>query len=449
MSDVSTWIAFAACLVSGYFAACHLALKTFSRAKLGDLLEAAGHSQRLGPFSQRVQKLLLMTGSIRMFFNLVVILAVLASIRQKLPDTHPLLRYTLAFVLAGGLLSVFSIAVPVSWARYHPEKLLAWSMRPLEACLVLFTPLVTFLHLFDPIVRRITGGQPIETSDSPLTEELMSVVQEHEQEGHVDQVQKQMIEALVDLPNTTADQIMTPRTEVQGIEVHASLDEVKAAILEAGHSRIPVYDDNLDHIIGLLYAKDMIRFLGDDQPFELRKVLRDALMIPQTKPVGELLAEFKARKVHIAIVLDEYGGTAGLITIEDILEEIVGDIQDEYEPAEEIPNIRRLDNRSIDVDARVYIDDLNDELDIELPENEDYDTVGGFVFSTLGHIPQVGEQFAYDELRFTVTAAERTKVLRIRLETPEPSPGSSPGPLPNTRSEPAADPGNHHDSQAG
>ncbi len=416
MSNVSTWIALVSALLSCYFAACHVALKTFSRAKLSDLLEAANGQDRLGRFVERGPKLLLMTGTVRTALNLVVILAVLSSVRQSAPTWLPLSRYILSFAVAGILLSVFGVAVPISWARYHPETLLAWSMRPLEAGLVLFTPLAAFLHGFDPVVRRITGGLPVEPSDSPLTEELMSVVQEHEQEGQVDQVQKQMIEALVELPTTTADEIMTPRTEVQGIEVQSSLEQVRSAILEAGHSRIPVYEDNLDHIVGILYAKDMLRFLGNDQPFELRKVLRDALMVPQTKPIGEMLAEFKSRKVHIAIVLDEYGGTAGLITIEDILEQIVGDIRDEYEPAEDSPLIRRVDDLSAEIDARVYIDDLNDELDLELPEDEDYDTVGGFVFSTLGHIPEVGEHFNYDRLRFTVTAAKRTKVLRVRLE---------------------------------
>ena len=408
--------------MSCYFSAIHLALKTFSRARLSELLEEYGQERRVSRFVERSAKLLLMTAILRIAFNLIVLVAILESTRQRMPDWQLLASYALSFVATGIVLSIFSAAIPISWARYHPEKLLAWSMGLLDACIILFNPLVNGLHLFDPVVRRVTGGQLIQASESPLTDELMSVVQEHEQEGQVDQVQKQMIEALVDLPTTTADQIMTPRTEVQGIEVNATLDEVRTAILKAGHSRIPVYEDNLDHIIGVMYAKDMLRFLGtqSQQPFELRQVLRDALMVPQTKPVGELLAEFKARKVHIAIVLDEYGGTAGLVTIEDILEEIVGDIQDEYEPGEDGPNIHRIDARRFDIDARVYIDDLNDELDLTLPEDEDYDTLGGFVFSTLGHIPEVDETFEYEQLKFTVTAAQRTKVLRVQLETPQP-----------------------------
>jgi CBS domain containing-hemolysin-like protein len=215
----------------------------------------------------------------------------------------------------------------------------------------------------------------------------------------------------------TAGEIMTPRTEVQGIQTTASLPEVSAAILKDGHSRIPVYDETIDNIVGILFAKDLIPFVSSDKPFDLRAVLREPLLVPKTKSVRELLSEFKARKVHMAIVLDEYGGTAGLVTVEDIIEELVGEIQDEHEhtaPAE--PRIRWLDGRTAEVDARVDIDDLGDELGMPVPEDADYETVGGFVFSTLGHIPDVGEHFEVANLRFTVTGAQRNRVNRVRVE---------------------------------
>lgn len=430
MSEPALWIALTACLLIGcYLAACTLALKTYSRARLSDLLEQAGQQRRLSRFVARVPRLLLMAGTLRSFFNLMVLLAMLGLVRQWLPvGWNPVVGDVMAFILAGILISVFGVAIPVSWAKYHPERLLAWSIRPLEASLLLVNPMVSFLHLLDPVVRRVTGGEKPRASDDPLTDDLLSVVQEHEEEGSVDQVQKQMIEALIDLPSTTADEIMTPRIDVQGIEVHTTFDEVRNAILEHGHSRIPVYEENLDNIVGILYAKDMLRLLGSEQPFELRGVLRDAMMVPQSKSVRQLLTEFKSRKVHIAIVLDEYGGTAGLVTIEDVLEEIVGEIQDEYEPTDDSPTIQRLSEHAIQVDARVYVDDLNDELGLALPEDADYDTVGGFVFSTLGHIPEVGEHFDYEGIRITVTAAERTKVLQIRLDNPRHDGGSQPGP---------------------
>jgi CBS domain containing-hemolysin-like protein len=295
-------------------------------------------------------------------------------------------------------------------------------MPVLQLSYRLTLPMVSFLHLLDPLVRRISGASenPQEEADR-ASEEVLSVVEEHESSGSVDEDQRQMIEAVFDLNNTSAGEIMTPRTEVVGIDVHASLEEIRKNVLEHGHSRIPVYEETIDQIVGILYAKDLIKHLGEapGSAFSLSKTMRQALLVPESKSVRDLLAEFKTRKVHIAIVLDEYGGTAGLVTIEDILEELVGDIQDEYEHTEEPPAVTKIDHSTAEVDARIHIDDLNDELGLELPEDEDYDTLGGFVFSTLGHIPQVGERFDFQDVAFTVTEAERTKVKRVRVELPE------------------------------
>jgi CBS domain containing-hemolysin-like protein len=279
--------------------------------------------------------------------------------------------------------------------------------------------LLQVLLLVDPIVRRMTGGELKINGDDDLADEVMSVVEEHEHEAGVNLENKEMIEAVFEFRTITADEIMTPRTDIEGIEAGASLEQVKQTIQSIGHSRIPVYEENLDHLVGILYVKDLIPYVGQDsgQPFDLRSILREPYMVPESKPVHELLTEFKVSKVHMAIVLDEYGGTAGLVTIEDILEEIVGEIQDEYEPVDETPpGIERLDEQTVLVDARLRVDDLMDELDLELPEDRDYDTVGGFVLATLGHLPQAGEQFDFDGVRVTVTEAERTRVNRVRVE---------------------------------
>lgn len=430
---MAIWLGLAACVLGGYFAACNLALKAFSRKRLAELLESRGQSGRLQWLTENLAHLQILTGLLRATLSLLVLLCALILVEQWRVGRSEVMLAMFAFVLAGVLASVFIVAIPASWARYHPEALLARSAPLLRVLLVLLWPVAYVLSLVDPIVRRMTGADLIQPDEDHLTDQVLSVVEEHDTGAGVDDVQKEMLEAVFDLSSTTAGEIMTPRTDVKGIEIHSSLDEVKQAILSFGHSRIPVYEDNLDHIQGVLYAKDMIKFVGDGDPFDLRSVVREAFMVPESKSVRELLAEFKGRKVHLAIVLDEYGGTAGLVTIEDILEEIVGDIQDEYEPQEQGPQIERLNDQSADVDARVRIDDLNDELDVDLPEDGDYDTVGGFVFSTLGHIPDEGEAFDFAGLRFTVTSAERTKVNRVKVErleseqTPTQSNGASNG----------------------
>jgi putative hemolysin len=416
--EPSIWIAILACLAGCYIAACNIALKSFSRSKLADLLEERGRGDRVELFMQRLPKYQLVTGMIRTCLSLVVLLSTLYFVETRLHMANKVWEYALAFVVAGFLVTIFMVAIPVSWARYQRESLLAMSMRVLTFITLLLFPIAAVLHLFDPIMRRVSGAGLGEETDASeqLTDEVLSVVEDHEHGQGVDEVQKEMLEAVFDLPTTTAGEIMTPRTEIKAIPVSATLDEVKQAVLRFGHSRIPVFETSLDNIVGVLYAKDLIVFVGDGVSFDLHKVLREPFMTPESKSVRDLLTEFKARKVHLAIVLDEYGGTAGLITIEDILEEIVGDIRDEYEPQEQAPQVTRVDDATVEVDARLHIDDFNDLLDAELPEDEDYDTVAGFVAASLGHIAEPGEVFEAGGLRFTVTDAERTRVNRVRVE---------------------------------
>jgi CBS domain containing-hemolysin-like protein len=187
-------------------------------------------------------------------------------------------------------------------------------------------------------------------------------------------------------------------------------------IITAGHTRVPVYEENIDNIVGLIYAKDLLTQIGKDPAdFKVSEKIRDAYFVPETKPIRELLHEFQNQKLHIAVVLDEYGGTAGIVTLEDILEELVGEITDEYEKSAPKP-VRKIDKDTFEVDARTYVDDLNDQFELNLPEEEDYDTVGGFVFSHLGSVPKTGETFDYKSLKFTIISADIRKIKRIRIE---------------------------------
>ena len=409
-------IALAAAALSCYFSACHIALKTFSRTRLSDILEQRGRANRLESIVARLPSTMIVAGLMRTMLNLVVLLAVFYEVESSRTWGEPLLKYLFSFLIAGAIVIVSSVAVPASWARYHREELLAWSLPILDVLRALLFPILGALRWIDPVVRRLTGADLITDNGDDLSDQIMTVVEDHDTAEMIDDAQKEMLEAVFELPSTDVGEIMTPRTDVEGIEVNSTLAEVKKAVIRYGHSRIPVYEEDLDHIVGILYAKDLIGFLGDGGDFNLREVLREPFLVPESKSIREMLAEFKARKVHMAIVLDEYGGTAGLVTIEDILEEIVGEIQDEYEQQEESPPLTRIDERTYDADARINIDDFNDELDVELPEDGDYDTLGGFIFATLGHIPEAGEMFEFQDLRFTITDAERTKVNRVRIE---------------------------------
>ncbi|MDD4890354.1 MAG: hemolysin family protein, partial [Phycisphaerae bacterium] len=239
----------------------------------------------------------------------------------------------------------------------------------------------------------------------------------------VDPQETQMIKSVLEFQDTRADQIMTPRTDIIAVDVTADLHAVLETVHQAGHSRIPVYEGNLDNIIGLLYAKDLLWEIardGDESGppvLAIRKVMRPPLFVPESRSLSDLLGDLRRTHVHLAIVLDEFGGTAGLVTIEDILEEIVGEIADEHEQPEQSP-IRKLDERTWEVDGRVHVDDLNEQLKLTLPENEDYDTISGFVISSLGRIPKTGEALALARSGVTITIAhaEPRRIVRLRLQ---------------------------------
>lgn len=414
--DPVIWLIIAACLFGCYFAACHTALKTFSRRRLTEQLEEAGKAALAERVIERAEAMMLMTGVLRIAFATAIALGVLRVVESSERFVSPWADYAVAFVIAALLLSIFIVAIPTSWARYSRETLLSVSAPLLLFLTAVFAPIASALHLFDPIVRRISGADLTNGEDNDLSEEVLSTIEQHDTEEEIDQTQRDMLEKIIELSDRSSGEIMTPRTDVEGIEFGGSLMQVREAVLAIGHSRIPVYEESLDNIVGILYVRDLVQFVGSEQDFNLRELLREPFLIPESKPVLDLLAEFRQRKVHLAIVLDEYGGTAGLITIEDILEEIVGEIQDEYEEGEVEPTIVDTGQGVFDVDARVEVPALEDHLDIELPEDRDYDTVGGLVFAELGRIPEVGENFTIEDHRVTVTQAERTKVLKVRIE---------------------------------
>jgi len=249
-------------------------------------------------------------------------------------------------------------------------------------------------------------------------EEIQSLIAEGEQEGVINREEHDMIDAVLDLNDTKVREILVPRTEVVALEHETLLSDVLETIISAGHSRIPVFKGDLDHIVGILYAKDLLRLWGENpEEINLERLCRKAYFIPETKTLADLLKEFKTRQVHMAVAVDEYGGTSGIVTIEDILEEIVGEIQDEYDPTER-PAMTPMDDGSIVFDARSHIEDVEDELGIELPRGE-YDTLGGFFSHLLGHVPLKGERGRYGPLVFTVEEGDARRVLTIRVQTGE------------------------------
>jgi len=253
---------------------------------------------------------------------------------------------------------------------------------------------------------------------SVTEEEIHTIIDVGEQEGVINRDEHAMIDAVLDLGDTLVREILVPRTEMVAVEVTTPVGKVLETIIGAGHSRIPVYEGDVDHITGILYAKDLLKLWGKlPEEISIRSICRKAYFIPETKTTADLLKEFKLRRVHMAVAVDEYGGTSGIVTIEDILEEIVGEIQDEHDPVEQ-SGISRLEDGSYIFDARSHIEDVEMELSVQLPRGE-YDTLGGFLSHLLGHVPAQGEQGQFEKMLFTVEEADARKVSTIRVSIAE------------------------------
>jgi CBS domain containing-hemolysin-like protein len=273
------------------------------------------------------------------------------------------------------------------------------------------------LNALDAWVRGLLGVQHSLTP-ADAEERLRHLV-----EGNADleEDEREMIASVIELGEQPVREIMVPRIDIVAAPDTSTVRDVLDRIVESGHSRIPIYDGNIDNITGVVYAKDLLKFLRDgDQTAPVKPLAREPSFVPETKKVDELLHEMQQRRVHLAIVVDEYGGTAGLITIEDLIEEIVGEIQDEYDVEEDM--IQELNEHEALFDARVSIRDVNDTLDLDI-EDEDFDTLGGLLYHELGKVPNVGDEVRVDGAVFTVltTTGRRVRKVRVTKVPPEPA----------------------------
>ena len=320
-----------------------------------------------------------------------------------------------AFLVAAILLWLFTSVISSAIARYTAVGLIAGTLPLLGMLDVLLRPLTVLARVLDEAVKRLVGA-PADGDDAE--EELLRSIEDTERQGGIDPTSAQMMENVVEFSDTLVGSIMTPRTAIEGLEYTDDLAAIRSFIHEEGHSRIPVYEESLDHVLGILYVKDLVRWIGKDAgDFRLRPLLRPAVRVPETKRVSELLPEFQRGKVHLAIVVDEYGGTAGLVTIEDVLEEIVGEIRDEHEPADTgEPGLRELAPGRLEADGRCTMAEINARLETQLPEDEGYETIAGFVLSTLGRVPETGATLEARGLRLRVLAATPTAVQRVAIE---------------------------------
>jgi magnesium and cobalt exporter, CNNM family len=412
-------------LVEGVFVAAEIALVSMRRTRIEALVEEGSRSAR------RVQRLVAQPGRFLAVTQIgLTFLGFLASAYAAVSLTDNLRRFLdgfvvtqsyaqpLALVIVTLLLSLFTIVfgelVPKSLALAHTERYALTLSAFVDFLLRPLSPLVTLLTFITSTVSRALGAGQVDESQMS-TQELRFIVERGAEQGTLEAEEEQMINAVIELGDRRVHEVMIPRIAIVAIPATATLEEAIDKVVEEGHSRIPVFEESVDEVIGILYAKDLLPFLkGPNQGRpNLRSLLRTPVFVPESMSIDDLLHEFQRRKVHIAIVLDEYGGTAGLVTIEDLLEEIVGEIQDEYDVEE--PMIVKISDDEARVDGRAAVDDLAELFDTQfgLEDEDEYDTVGGLIYHRVGGIPSPGDQVEVDGLQLTVESTDGRRVGKV------------------------------------
>jgi len=342
--------------------------------------------------------------------------------------TEQPLALDVAFLAVGGILMLlFGELLPTAVAAQNADRVAAWLFPLISPLIAILWPVSALLLAISQRLAALFGGK--QQTSYVTEEEIKTLVDAGQEEGVIEDDEKEMIYSIFQFTDKVVREVMVPRIDIVALPTTATLQQALETVLKHGHSRIPVYDTTIDRVVGVLYAKDLLRGPMDHSR-TAKDIMRPAYFVPESKGASELLEELQRRKVHMAIVIDEYGGTAGIVTIEDLLEEIVGEIQDEYDPDEEA-KYQQIGPNEYRVDGGMNLDEFNELLGVEL-STEESDTLGGYILSMLGKVPQVGEMVEQDNLRLIVesVAGRRIEWVRaIRLASP-PEPPSEAKPAP-------------------
>ena len=419
IGDILLLLLFIACLVfSAFFSSSEVALISITRAKVRTLLnEGKKGSKSLSALKETPNRFLIAI----LIGNNIVNVAAAAIATAVTISIFGDIGVGIATGVVVILLLFFGEIGPKIYAARNTEKL----------ALAVSKPVLLLSRILSPVIwgiEKITGrfGASAAVGETMVTEEeIKEWIEVGKEEGTIEQEEREMLYSVLEFGDTLTREIMTPRVDVALIEDIRTLDEAMQLFNETGFSRIPVYHDTVDNIIGILNIKDVFStaFSGK-RNIPIRELMYDPFFVPETKKIDDLLKELQVRKVQIAIVLDEYGSFVGIVTVEDILEELVGDILDEFDREE--PEIQKIGEGTYLVDAKIWVDDLNDELDVSLPVHESYETIGGLLIDRLGHIPHPGESVHIPESHVSLVVMQmlsrRVVKVKMILHTPPPAP---------------------------
>ena len=409
-----TWrlISLAALLVvAAFLSAAEISLVSVNRFRIRSLQEEG---------NRRAAKLDNLLDQPNRFLSTILMLTLLVQVGASAIATGLALSIGLpvAAAIATGVMTfiifIFSEMAPKTYATNHTERVALAVAPTVNLLSTIFYPVVRVLILISNGVIRLFGGKTIKEGPFVTEGDIKALVSAAEEQDVIEEEEKKLIHSIFEFGDTLVREVMIPRTDMVMLEEEAGLEEALEVIMRSGFSRIPVYRKDFDHIIGVLYAKDLLPYLKrGESDVKPREFLREAFFIPETKRVSELLTELRTLIVHMAIVLDEYGGTSGLVTIEDLLEEIVGEIFDEYDSAMEL--YESLGEGRYTFDARISIDDLNELLGTEMPAHE-WDTLGGLMYTLMGKIPKQGETVDFEGMHLTAQKVIGRRIYKVLLE---------------------------------
>lgn len=397
-------------LLAATSAAAETALTSVNRIRIRNLAEEGdARAKRILRLLEQPQNVL---STILVMSNVAVIVA--SSVATLLAlDIFSTAGEVIETVLLSLIVLIFCEITPKTAAVQSPERWARALVGPVEGLSRVLRPLIRALTYVTNGIVRLFGGQTVRHGPFVTEEELRLLVEVGEEEGVLEEEEREMIHNVFELADTSVREVMVPRIDMVTVEADASVEEAMRLIVQGGQSRIPVYDGSIDNIIGVLYAKDLLRSVAAHQhPASVRELVREAYFVPESKRLDDLLRELQQQRVHMAIVVDEYGAVAGLVTIEDLVEEIIGDIQDEYDKEELL--VERISADEYLVDAKISLDELNEVLDTNLT-SEEYETLGGFVYAQLDKIPTVGDVVRHDGFTFTILGTKGRRVTKVKV----------------------------------
>lgn len=404
------WILLAL-ILSGLLGTLRAALARSLPSRVLSGARSEGHRARLEPLLERADRLALSAGIYKITCDLVFVALLVGWLTAD--GDFDVTHVTLAVLTAAPALLLLTEALPGSIARAWGDDLLLRALPLFQLVQLPVAWIVVALEALRGAALRALHIEEESRSSRKLVEGLREVA-EGAPSTELAASEKELIENVLEFRGVDAAEVMTPRTEIDGISDERSVSDVARLFAEVGHSRIPVYEDSIDNIIGTISALAATKALVTDEPAQLRDLVRPPLLVPETMLVPELLEQFRSEKQKIAIVVDEYGGTAGIVTLTDVLEELVGEIHDEYKEDEE--PVRELEPGLYEVQAGLHVSEVNEALGLEIPEEEDYETLGGFVLAELGRLPSEGESFHHDNVTYSISEASDRRVLKVRVQ---------------------------------